>query len=67
LEDVPLKDMTVGIIGDSYSAYHTWKPVLTYPFDSYVFPPSKEDSLYYGEFPCRDTRTDVRDNVKSVD
>lgn len=52
LEDIPLKDMTIGVIGDSYSAYQTWKPVLS------------ETYRYTGEFPCTD-ETESRDDVKS--
>lgn len=52
LEDIPVKDRTIGVIGDSYSAYQTWKPVLS------------ETYRYTGEFPCTD-ETESRDDVKS--
>ena len=62
-----MSEKTIGIIGDSNSAYHTWKPTTEIPYlgenENYY----DEDSCYYGEFPCREDtgRTGTKDNVKS--
>lgn len=67
LEKVPMSEKTIGIIGDSNSAYHTWKPTTEVPYFGEDEDYYEEDSCYYGEFPCREDtgRTGTNDNVKS--